>query len=128
MKYGNAIQKERLLSGCKITRIFLVDSLEEKETIENTMIEQSKIEIDVSWLLKDKLLQNQAAKKAFETIKSLDVAVVDNSWVYMTYLNEDRKMTGALATRDKNVLKNAIVLVDEAIELARANKIIEKTA
>lgn len=31
MKYGNAIQKERLLSGCKITRVFLLDSLEEKD-------------------------------------------------------------------------------------------------
>lgn len=90
------------------------------------MIEQSKIDINVSWLLKDHLLQNQMVKEAFETLKTLDVAVVDNSWVYMTNLDKNRHLAGAQASRDKTMLRNAILFVDEAIEMAKINKIIEK--
>jgi hypothetical protein len=128
MKYGNAIQKERLLSGCNITRVFVVDSLEEKKEFELTMKEQSKINIDISWVLKEKLLENKIAREAFEFIKSLDVAVIDNTWVYMTYCDANRRLTSASATKDKEILKRAKVIVDEAIEMGNKNKVQETIA
>jgi hypothetical protein len=108
------IQRERIASGCRITRVFVVESESEKDATIDTMRQQRSIGVDVRWILKSELTQNRMVQEALKELRTLDVAVVDGSWVYRTHLDRQRKITGASAMIGSALVKQADFLVNEA--------------
>jgi hypothetical protein len=53
-------------------------------------------------------------QEALKELRTLDVAVVDGSWVYRTHLDRQRKITGASAMIGSALVKQADFLVNEA--------------
>jgi hypothetical protein len=123
-----AIQQERIVSDCTIERVFIFDNIDERNRLEHIMEDHSRRGIKVFWLLKNELLANKTANDCWKTIGSLDVAVVDDSWVYLTSLDEHRKMVGAKATKGANIVRAAALLISEARALAATKKNIVQVA
>jgi hypothetical protein len=113
-----AIQQERIVSNCTIERVFIFDDVNEKDRLQPIMEHHSGCGIKVFWLLKPDLLANRTANDCLKIIGSLDVAVVDDSWVYMTSLDEQRNMVGAKATKSARIVQLATLLINEAQALA----------
>jgi hypothetical protein len=109
-----AIQNERLASQCKITRVFVVDSNDERDALLEIMQRQSKIGVDVKWILKKDLIENNMVREALKELETIEVAVIDGKWIYRTYIDRKRRMKGASASDDPELLKKAIFLVNEA--------------
>jgi len=113
-----AIQKERLMNDCKIERVFVVDSEAEWTSLKDVVKEQMEAGIAVSWVLKEKVSRHTMASQAAARLRTMDVAVVDDSWVYETYLDTARALTGASASKDPSVVNDAKVFVREVRGLA----------
>lgn len=109
-----AIQSERLASQCKITRVFVVDSNDERDDLFEIMQRQSKIGVDVKWILKQDLFANKMVREALKDLETIEVAAIDGKWIYRTYLDSKRRMKGASASDDPELIKKAIFLVNEA--------------
>ena len=110
------IQEERIKNGCIIERVFLVDTEDEVEKIHEIAETHQKIGIKVSWCLKQHLFQNEPVKQAYNEIKTLDIALIDDSWVCKTFLNSKRKVTGAEASILEKDVQNADLLISEAFK------------
>ena len=117
-----SIQSERIVDGCVIERIFLVESQEERNKLQEIINQKKEIGIKVSWLLKDDLLANKAARNYYNNIGSLDFAIIDNTWIYMTRLDSQRQMIGACATKDPEIVEKAKLLLIEAKGLVNTKK------
>ncbi len=113
-----SIQEERIKNDCVVERIFLVDSDDEVNLIENVAKSHHQIGIKVSWLLKDKLLESTSVYEAHNNLRTFDVAIADNSWVCLTYLDKKRMITSAEASMKKDFVKAACFMVDEAKRLS----------
>jgi hypothetical protein len=123
-----AIQEERIVSGCTIERVFVVDNIDERKRLQEIMEEHSRRGIKVFWVLKDELLANKAANESWRKIGTLDVAVVDVSWVYKTSFDQQRNIIGASATKSKAIFEAATLLISEAQGLAAIKKNIVQVA
>ena len=113
-----AIQKERLMNECKIERVFVVDSPEEWERLGDVVREQREAGISVWWVVKEKIVGHALATSACTRLGTLDVAVIDDSWVYRTYLDSGRALVGASVSRDSAIVEAARVFVREVRGLA----------
>lgn len=113
------VQIERLAAQCKITRVFVVDSEDERRALHETMCRQSKLGVDVRWILKDTLAKNHMVRDAWKQLETAEVAVVDGKWIYRTFFDPKRRMTGASASDDGELLKKASFVVNEAYKLGR---------
>jgi hypothetical protein len=111
---SRSIQRERIDAGCQIDRIFVVDSEEEHLKLLEVMKQQAEIGIKVRWLLKSTLLESSVAKDALEALGTLDVALVDDRWVYRTELDPARHLLGASITDNQSALAQARSLLTEA--------------
>ncbi len=120
-----AIQSERLASQCKITRVFVVDSDDERDDLFEIMQRQSRIDVDVKWILKEDLVGNKMVREALKELGTMEVAVIDGKWIYRTYLDPKRRMKGASASDDPELIKKAIFLVNEAYR--RGNPLLKGT-
>lgn len=113
-KHSLAIQNERIKAKCQIQRIFLVDSDKEIENLRSAIANQKGIDITVKWLTVHELLENRCCKQAVKELKTFDVAVADESWVFMTFLDNSKNIVSARATRTASHLKAAKKLLSEA--------------
>lgn len=113
-----AIQKERVMNGCTIERVFVVDSNEEWTSLTDVVAEQRAAGISISWVLKEKVTAHALASTAAQRLGTMDLAVVDDTWIYSTYLTDDRKLKGSCASRDTAALEAARTLVREVRGLA----------
>lgn len=108
------IQRERIKAGCEIRRTFVVDSSEERDKLMEVMKGQKKIGVKVRWIYAQELIGVGEVNLARSALGTLDVAVVDDGWVYRTELDSRRHVTGASATDDPALLDRALFLVHEA--------------
>lgn len=127
-EFAIAVQEERIKNGCKFNRVFCIDSESEKEMVRDEMLTQQKIGIDVGYVLKRDLLSNKLLNEYQQDIKTLDVAVIDDSWVMRGHLDKDRNFIGASATRDNEILKKASFLVREAQKIAKRDLEFNRTS
>jgi hypothetical protein len=85
-------QEERIKWGCHIERIFCIDAENEIENLKDTIKEQSKIGIEVGVITKKKLLENKLIAQYIHDIGTLDIALVDDKYVYRTHIDKNRKI------------------------------------
>jgi len=110
------IQEERIKNDCHIKRVFLVDTEYEVDKICEIAKIHQKIGIEVCWCLREHLFQNESVKRSYQEIGTLDIALIDNTWVCKTLLNNRRKVTGAEASIHIRDVKNADLLISEAFK------------
>jgi len=113
-KHSLAIQNERIKANCQIQRIFLVDSDKDIDKLRSAIAHQKEIDITVKWLTVHELLKNRYCKQAVKELNTFDVAVADESWVFMTFLDRSKNIVSARATRSSSLLKAAKKLLSEA--------------
>jgi len=107
------IQQDRISAGCKITRIFIVDRVEELNDFASIMEEQIQAGIDVKWILKDELLNTDAMREAELSLGTIDFAIVDSDWLFMVNLR-GREFASASASKAINLIDAAKFLISEA--------------
>lgn len=117
--YGGAIaqgiQRERVSAGGTIRRVFVVDDDNEYEQLKQLMIKQEDAGIAVRWIKKDELEQNPYISENVDALQTLDLAVIDNSWVFKTNRNrESRRLEGAEAIKDQVIVEKARFVFDVA--------------
>jgi len=118
-EFALAIQEERLKNGCRIERLFCLETNKEKDELNNEMMIQKNIGIDVGYFLKKNLLNNKLVKKYSHEIGTLDVALIDDSWVMRGHLDNKRSFTGASASRDEELLKRvSFIIIREAQKIS----------
>jgi hypothetical protein len=113
-----SIHQERLSEGCKIERIFIVQSNEEITKLSQLMNKQALMGIDVYCVNKDNLFSKHYIRRCFSRIGSLDYAVVDDSWIVITHLDDQRQMKGSSASKDTELIKMGKELILEAKGIA----------
>lgn len=113
-KQSLLIQEERIRSGCSLERIFVLDSLQETKEMMAAIQAQNATNIKVGWILREELLRESIAKDAHDEIGSLDFAVIDGRWLYITDLDDQRRLTGARATAQSESVNLASLLFTEA--------------
>ena len=83
--WGNAIaqgiQAERISAGGTIKRVFVLDDLNEYDRMKKIIEGHKKIGVDVRWILKKDLLKNQLVAERIKSLGTLDVSIVDDSWI-----------------------------------------------
>jgi len=122
-------QIERILSGCSIQRIFLIDSDEEYNKILPVSEEQERIGISVTILKKEQLLninfKNYFKITPYQYIQKNDFAIVDQEWVFKIELDENRNYKSASITNDLNEYNFASEILYELRKLPEYR--VEKT-
>jgi hypothetical protein len=113
-----ALQQERVSNGCRVQRVFIVESEEELEDLQRIMSRQATIGVEVAYLFKKDLFTLPKARELAEAIGTLDFAVVDNSWTFISNLDSRRRVIRVGATSDSSTLTQAIALFDETMRLA----------
>jgi len=116
--FSLAAQKERIANGCHIERIFCVDDLSEKESLNEEFQSQIEIGVEAYWVLKDHLFSNSIIKEKFNSLQSIDIALIDNSWILYPHLDNKRSFLGAYASRNQELVKIASFLIREARRLS----------
>ncbi len=114
-----AIQRERIESGCRIERVFIVHNQDELAGLQSTFKEQKEIGIDVYWLLESDLATFERLKALQDQLETCDIGLVDNHWVYRTHLH-DREPTRGSAVRARGVTEAAAAFLVELKGMARA--------
>lgn len=123
-----AIQTERLVSQCRIERLFIFDSHDERTKFENPMQEQCRAGVDVRWLMKAETDVLPQRDTWLGRIGSLDYALIDGVWVYVTHLDAERRIAGATATRTATACEAARELFGELWQLAGTRGQVVKVA
>jgi hypothetical protein len=111
---SQGIQQERILAGGTIKRVFLVDNEKEYEHLKQTMKNQENIKIEVRWLTKDKLLMEKMTRERINALGTVDICIVDDSWVFLAYLDRARHLVRAEAINDKEITEQASLIFNEA--------------
>lgn len=114
------IQADRIATGCKITRIFVVEDEEEKERLQAIGTEQKALGIEIRWILKSSLLKNYEVRAAYDRLGSIDVALVDDAWIYRTELDDRRRIVSATASRSGDLVGDARFALGEAFQASVA--------
>jgi hypothetical protein len=113
-----AIQRERIESGCKIERVFIVDTSEELAQLQSTFSQQRAIGIKVFWLLNSNLRELERLETLQQQLGTCDIALVDNEWVYRTHLDK-RQPIRASACRSRGITEAASAFLLELKGMAR---------
>lgn len=111
-KRATALQVERLASGCKIERIFVLQKRTDLSNYEHILAEQANNGIKVYWVLLDKLLKKSLLKDAIDSLKTWDFALMDKKLVYRTQLKR-RKIESADLSKDYSLVKSADFIIQE---------------
>jgi hypothetical protein len=126
--WGNAIaqgiQSERISANGVIKRVFILDDLNEYKRMILIMEGHEKIGVDVRWILKNELLKNQLVAERIKALGTLDVSIVDGTWILRIFLDKKREYTSAEINKSSDLVKKAALVFSEAFEAA---KTIEQT-
>lgn len=121
--WGNAIaqgiQTERISAGGTIKRVFVLDSLDELEYMRKIIEDHKKIRVDVRWILKSDLLKNQLVAERIKSIGTLDVSIVDDSWILRVFLDNKRQYTSAEVNKERELVEKAAFIFAEAFEAGK---------
>ena len=120
------IQQERIQNGCSIERIFIYDTEDELNKLNETMKMQKDIGIEVYYLKKSEFVNNKLVKEYLKSIETLDIGISDDIWVYRTHLDKRRKMIGASASRSEGLKQKAQFLIREAKKVAKKYQYVRK--
>lgn len=116
---GLALQAERVSNGCRIERVFLVESEKEITELKEVMHQQAAIGIEVKYIFR-KSLKSPRIEELAKKIGTLDFAIVDGSWVFLSDLDKNRKVVSVGASIDADVIKSASDLFEEIFFLANS--------
>lgn len=116
---AQAITRERMATGGKIDRIFIVDEQDEYERLRPLIQVQEDIGVQVRWIMKDELLQNKVVARYVEDLGTLDITVANDSWVFRIYLDANRDYTHMTGVRDAQVLERAKFILNQAFNRGR---------
>lgn len=123
--WGDAIaqgmQTERITAGGVIKRVFVLDDMTEFERMRRIIEGHSKIGVDARWILKSELLKNQLVRERIESLGTLDVSIVDDSWILRIFLDPARQYTSSEINRDADLREKAVLVFTEAF--AAGNRI-----
>ncbi len=114
-----AIQQERISSGAEIRRVFIVDNAEEYEHLKGIMKKQESIGVHVRWLMRNDIPKQITLQDNLRTLVTLDTTLVDDSWVWREYLDGKRRSTGCEATRDRELVDTARMVLKEIFDKAK---------
>jgi hypothetical protein len=90
--YGEIQRSKIKVSKAHIRRVFIVDSKEEIEKLRSIMYEQKKAGIKVRYILKSKIENTPMIKTSADRLETLDFDVVDSKYVWLTFLDKNRKI------------------------------------
>jgi hypothetical protein len=107
-------QEERIKWGCHIERIFCVDSKQEIEMLKDTICEQLQVGVQVGIVTKEKLFENKLIAQYIHSLGTLDIALVDDRFLYRTHIGKKRDLQGASITRDSKLIEKASYVIDQA--------------
>lgn len=113
-KVAIGIQQERIAHECKIDRVFILDAESELKEYLETFQEQKEIGVNVSWIKKSELMNNQLISNAISKIGTIDFAIIDKRWINRTYLNKNRNIKKSDATMNKELLEDAKMIFRQA--------------
>lgn len=118
VRLGLHAQEERIhIADCKISRIFLLEHPDDRRRWEPVAAAQADIGVRVQWLEKSRLERNHRITERLDRLKTPDVAVADKRWVFLIYLDNNRRTVGAKLSRDQAELEAARFVVEEAYQL-----------
>jgi len=118
-KIAIGIQQERIISGCKIERIFVIDSSENLEDYSNINFELENIGVIVKFVYKNWLSESKLIKQYFKEIGTYDFSISDNKWIRRNYLLKNRSISKADAVNKKELVSKAKMLFHEAQKLGK---------
>jgi hypothetical protein len=121
-------QEERIKWGCQIERIFCVESESEIENLAETITDQLDVGVEVAIITKEKLLENKTIARYIHNLGTLDIALMDDRYVYRTLLDKKREILGASISRDRKLIEEASYVIDQARALAIRDLPFVKTA
>jgi hypothetical protein len=120
--YTSQISKEcqefNIKRGKRITRIFIFDTESERQEYTSVMEEQKRIGVEVFYILKQKLIENNESVHKILTELSWDFSIVDddtNDYLFVFNLNKENKIEGFTLTIEETFLKRA----KQAFEVAK---------
>jgi hypothetical protein len=79
-----------------------------------------RIGVDVRWILKSELLKNQLVAERIKAIGTLDVSIVDDSWILRIFLDNKRQYTSAEVNKDRDLVEKAAFIFAEAFEAGKS--------
>lgn len=123
--WGNAIamgiQRERITAAGpgNIKRVFIAQGPEERAALHSIMEAQKQIGVDVRWISENALMQNPLVAERTKDIGTLDVSIVDGTWILAIYLDDQRRYTHAEVIREHELVDKAKLVFTEAFEAAK---------
>jgi hypothetical protein len=111
---AQGIQQERIHAGAVIRRVFIVDNESQYERLKPVMKTQESIGIEVRWLTKDELLKNEFVSDHIKVLGTLDVAIIDDTWIYRGFVDQARRLTHASGTKERELTDIAKFVFREA--------------
>jgi hypothetical protein len=112
------VQRSKILSGQKISRLFIFDSIEERNEMTDILVKQTELGVEVRWLLKKDIPNSPIIKSIIKEIGTIDFAIVDDSWVVRFFLDRDRKISKINAIYNSGLTERAKVLIGELMKIA----------
>jgi len=113
------IQREKILNGQKISRIFIFDTIQEKDEMKETLNKQLELKTEIRWLIKSTILKNQTINTLIKKVGTIDFAIVDDDWIFRTYLDRNRRVKYVNAIKNTSLTDDAKTLMDELIKLSK---------
>jgi hypothetical protein len=123
--WGNAIalgiQRERITAGGpgNIRRVFILKEPEERVAMQSIMEAQKQIGVEVRWISEDVLMQNSLVAERSKDLGTLDVSIIDGTWILAIYLNDQRRYTHAEVIKNHELVDKAKLVFTEAFEAGK---------
>lgn len=117
---AHALQVARVRLGCVIKRVFIIDSIDEHDTLEELMSRQSDSGIEVKWVLKAELAKEPLIGQYVRDVGTWDFVVIDSELLFRVQLDELRRIKGCSLLRDRELCRKASYAFNEAFHVATA--------
>ncbi len=114
-----AIQKIKIREDGEIRRVFIWETPEEFDRLQELMKEHKSSGAKVKHLQRDSILKDIPLKRYAKQLGTLDLAILDNRYVLIHYLDGQRDTKSVKLTKDKKILedsKNFFRLLELAAE------------
>jgi hypothetical protein len=109
----NGVQRERIMQGGSIKRVYVFDYSSDYDDFKDVMIRQEMIGVNVKWILKEDLLRSPLVAESVKELGTLDIAVADGSWVFRVFVDDAGMITSSNAIKDEECTRLAKVLFYE---------------
>jgi NDP-sugar pyrophosphorylase family protein len=89
-----------------IVRIFIWETPDEFDKLQEVMKEQKKFGAKVKHLQLDKISKNNTLQQYAKKLGTMDFVIFDNSYILLHYLDKQRNTKSAKLTKNKKVVEN----------------------